>query len=370
MVGTSMESRRAKRPKLLTLSALLLPAALWPDSGWGQTVWSSRQIVRNQEDMTSLAYNGRKFLATAENYDLYESKDGETWQFLESNWDDKVRYAGQLFFTFRTDLHYSTDGITWVYREIEGARIPRINDIAHNGSMYVAVGKDDITDSALLITSPDARQWTRRPLGLRHELFSIAWTGKRFIVVGESRTSFGDSSGNVTGSPGPILTSEDGITWTPRKTVMSQDVVKVIWSGKRAVAVGGDIMTSPDGITWKLETWRRGYPFETAVSNGDQVVAFSRDSLFLSVDGGRWIPKAMPSFTEITDALFTGEKFVATGRNGLIVTSTVDPALPVASPRQIRFLAVLPQLPGRFLQQGRSYDARGALLPRTHGTPR
>ncbi len=62
----------------------------------------------------------------------------------------------------------------------------------------------------------------------------MTWGGNQFVAVGEG---------------GAILTSPDGVTWTPRA---SYSLDGVTWGGDQFVAVGleGTILTSPDGVTW------------------------------------------------------------------------------------------------------------------------
>jgi hypothetical protein len=49
-----------------------------------------------------------------------------------------------------------------------------------------------------------------------------------------------------------VLTSPDGVTWTPQGSGTTARLNAVTWTGGRFVAVGdsGTILTSPDGFFW------------------------------------------------------------------------------------------------------------------------
>jgi hypothetical protein len=335
--------------------------ALHGTLAFAQSEWTLRSLDTSSS-FSSIAYDGKTFLAALYSRDVYASTDGLAWNQVGTHIGQYVRHAGNYFFAFMPWFRTSKDGISWEVQEIDrNNSSPDLRDVAYNGSLYVAVGWDDNQDSALLITSPDAIRWTRLPVsGVYRSLLSVTWTGTRFVVVGESMGAAGDSTGAVTGNPGPILTSEDGRTWTRRKTVTPFDVSKVIWTGKRVVAICGDLMTSPDGIDWRLHHRSHSYyHFDALAHNGDQVVAFAPDSLWISDGGQGWI--ARPSFAPkatIRDAIFTGKLFLAAGDSGRFYTAPVDPTLAVRPFRTVRASAA-PWLPGLFPFQGRVRDARG-----------
>lgn len=326
-----------------------------------QSEWTKRSID-TPSSFTSIAYDGKTLLAALHSRDVYASTDGLAWNKVGTHIGQYVRHAGDYFFAFLPWLRTSKDGVSWEAYDIDDKDAsPRLWDVAYNGSLYVAVGRDDRQDSALLITSPDAIRWTRRRIsGVRNDLLSVTWTGTRFVVVGESLGAIGDSNGVVTGNPGPILTSEDGLTWTPRKTVTPFDVTKVIWTGKRVVAACRDLMSSPDGIDWRLHYRSHSYyPFDALAHNGDQVVAFASDSLWISDGGQGWISRPFAPKATFRDAVFTGKLFIATSDSGRFYTAPVDPTLGVRPFRTMRATTVPRLLPGLFPFKGRIRDARG-----------
>ena len=82
--------------------------------------------------------------------------------------------------------------------------------------------------------------WTARASGTSDYLFSITWSGTQYVAVGGN---------NYTSSPprGTIVTSPDGITWTPSTKDVPGNLNCVVWSGSKFVAVGdgGAILPYP-----------------------------------------------------------------------------------------------------------------------------
>jgi len=71
-----------------------------------------------------------------------------------------------------------------------------IKDVFWDGSRYFAVGS-----SGLIITSPDGVNWTPQTLSVIHQLYGIAFSGSRYVVVGDR---------------GLVASSNDGSNWSFR----------------------------------------------------------------------------------------------------------------------------------------------------------
>jgi len=100
----------------------------------------------------------------------------------------------------------------------------------------------------LTVTDP-ARTFTQCSSGTTNNLYAIAASSSIAVAVG--------------GSGGTILTSTDGVTWTPRSapTPTNKYFYAVTWNGVKFIAAGmdynfalsdwvGQICSSADGITW------------------------------------------------------------------------------------------------------------------------
>lgn len=148
--------------------------------------------------------------------------------------------------------------------------------------------------------------WTQRESGTDNFLYGVDRSGNRFVAVGYL---------------GTILTSSDGIDWSPVSFEIDRTLLDILWTGDQFMAVGKNIMAnSPDGLSWTRigriavtdEFWLEG-----VASSGDKLVAVdSRAGRILSsIDGGEsWIVEHGPvsgrMFWEIT---WSGSAFVAVG---------------------------------------------------------
>ncbi len=144
---------------------------------------------------------------------------------------------------------------------------------AYGNNTFVVVG-----DSGTILSSPDGVEWTPRTV----ELTSISGQQIRLLDVIYQKGLF-----VAVGTAGIICTSPDGVTWTPRKSGMERDLSGVAYGNNVFVAVGQDelmwmpgimispvITTSPDGITWTVQP--------TDIPYGLNDVAFG-NGIFLAV---------------------------------------------------------------------------------------
>jgi len=125
-------------------------------------------------------------------------------------------------------------GATWTART--SGLDENLTGVTWTGALVVVVsgGSDRI------LTSPDGVTWTPHNWAAGHggnSLNGVTWTGAQLVAVGGA---------------GAIVTSPDGATWTKRTSGVSGDLFGVCWTGTQLVAVGsgGTILTSPDGVTW------------------------------------------------------------------------------------------------------------------------
>jgi hypothetical protein len=108
----------------------------------------------------------------------------------------------------------SPDGVAWTVRAAE-AGTDAFNSVVANGNLFVAVG-----DGGAILTSPNGIDWTPRSSGTAFILTAVTWDGTEFVAVGIP------TAGDPAAPPGILLTSPDGETWTTEgqpKTVDSSD---------------------------------------------------------------------------------------------------------------------------------------------------
>lgn len=128
----------------------------------------------------------------------------------------------------------------------------KLQGTATNGTLAVAVG-----DGGKILSSTDGVTWTPRsiPEYAAHITFrGITWDGNRFVSVGRDY----NYDIPVPGWVGLIYTSADGITWTQRYRASNggTSLNAIAWTGGKMIAVGesGTILSSTDATTWTAVT--------------------------------------------------------------------------------------------------------------------
>jgi len=191
--------------------------------------------------------------------------------------------------------------------------------VAWSGTRFVAVGQ-----AGTILVSPDAIDWTFVPSGSASNLLRVIWAGSQFVAVGEQ---------------GTILTSPDGMTWTSRdSTLPSSTWRSVAWSGAQFVAVGAApvpldpasaIVTSPDAVTWTPRDFLVGaMPYAVAWSGREFVVVggtsgvYVEAAIFTSPGGSGWTQQTVqPNDGYFYDIASNGMRMVAIGSQNSLFTS-------------------------------------------------
>lgn len=119
----------------------------------------------------------------------------------------------------------------WEVAHTDGEIGQRFRGLARGPDGFLAVGRGAV------LASPDGRVWTEAPLDVEAWPEAVAWTGDRFVAVGED---------------GAILTSDDGASWMLTASGESRPLHGVASDGRTIVVVGagGTILTSTDGVGW------------------------------------------------------------------------------------------------------------------------
>jgi len=178
-----------------------------------------------------------------------------------------------------------------------------------NGFFSVAYGNNTFVALSLnILTSPDGMTWTPRTAKtfLDEGLFGVTYAKNMFVAVG-----------------GPICTSPDGVTWTQRSNPADWALNGVVGSDKTIVAVGfhGTIVTSSDGVTWT--TRNSGTPIDlygVTYGNNTFVAVGKYGTIVSSPDGVTWTTRNS-GFTTLQSVTYAINTFVAVGYDGTILTS-------------------------------------------------
>jgi hypothetical protein len=172
--------------------------------------------------------------------------------------------------------------------------------VTFGNGLFVAVADD--TSTNIVITSPDGITWTPR-IAPNGSWFSVTYGNGIFVAVG----NYGSAS---------ILTSPDGITWTARSTTafFSFSGTSVTFQNALFVAVGdeGKIISSPDGINWTLRSSIPANNFRGIGSGNGLFIAFGENILLTSPDSITWTSRTFPSIF-LTSITFGNGYFVGVG---------------------------------------------------------
>ena len=114
----------------------------------------------------------------------------------------------------------------------------------YGNGRWVAVG-----DAGTIVTSTDGLTWTATPSGTANDLRGLAFAQVTSLVDGALTTTY---QFVAVGKAGTVLTSADGLAWTPQAAGAPPHLASVTRSGTQFCAMGdyGTILTSPDGALW------------------------------------------------------------------------------------------------------------------------
>jgi hypothetical protein len=216
----------------------------------------------------------------------------------------------------------SIPGVSW--RDFRVGTSPNLMSVVWTGTQLVAVGEG-------IWTSPNGDVWTKRYDTQSSLLKSVIWTGDQLVAVGENSHDTVNSA--------VILTSPDGMNWTPRSSSLPQiPLNEVTWTGSVFLAVGGValghysstefraiVLSSPDGATWTTRANTTGNRFEHVLWTGTQFVVTGTHSIVkTSPDGTTWTQRFIRVFSGVGAMIRHGSQIVAGGEDefgGLIWTS-------------------------------------------------
>ena len=206
-------------------------------------------------DLNGVVNGGLGFAAVGAAGNIVFSADGTTWSSKTSGTVADlyaVTTPGTGAFVAvgaaGTTL-FSGDGSTWVVAT--SATTKPLYAVAYGIGRYVAVGA-----GGTIVTSTDGTTWTAVASTATDDLRAV--TLGTFLVTTGTGTTATTTTSNIfvaTGVAGALLTSTDGLTWTPRSAISPATMNAVAFSGQ-FVTVGnaGSIYTSADGITWQART--------------------------------------------------------------------------------------------------------------------
>lgn len=172
-------------------------------------------------------------------------------------------------------------------------------------------------------------------LALRHEILAGP-TLRAVCLSGSTLVAVGDR--------GRIITSTDGVVWTPRATGVTTTLRGVTAGPTGFVAVGdaGTVLQSADGTQWSPATSVPTSARLNAITRAQDFFAVGDSGTILrSADGRRWTTESSPTNHHLR-SISSGGLLYAVGDAGTCLQNYRDEWQAVASPFANDFTAIIP----------------------------
>jgi hypothetical protein len=235
-----------------------------------------------------------------------------------------ITWTDPMYLLFGSTIQVSNNIFNWTSRSSNRATL---NSIAWSGTRFVAVGDNNGT----IVTSENLGTWTVRSTSTLHVYLEVIWAGNIFITVGVP---------NQAGGIAPISWSTDGITWFGISSGTTNTLHSIAGSGSIYAAVGnnGTILTNSlagiqNNATWTGRSSGTSNPLIKVIWTGSQFIAVGGAGTALtSPDGITWTARStgLNSTTTLNSIAWSGSIFVAVGTDsstGLSVVITSADAI-------------------------------------------
>src|ERR1039457_1858839 len=233
----------------------------------------TQQDFTNVDIISAVTYGNGQFVAGGENYAnppnikenvILTSPDGVHWNqtnLATGYWLWGIAYGNGVFVADGGScILTSKDGVNWLQQDYSAF------GITYDNNYFIAAGNGET------FTSIDGTNWSVNSVG-DNLLYDVCFGNGLYVAVGYS----------YYGTPyGVILTSPDAINWTPRTSNSQNLLFNFLWGATygagQLVAVGdsGIILTSPDGVNWiqrnsgtRIGLWSVAYGDGTFVAVGN-----------------------------------------------------------------------------------------------------
>lgn len=219
---------------------------------------------------------------------------------------------------FYGSVMLSTNGTDWVNESWLAEILQVLNGVCYADGHFVAVG-----NAGTIMVSVDGSNWTHKGADVPvlfgtniSELTAVTWGNNQFVASRSRLMQVGE-----VGSPGALLLSSDGITWTNVLSGSTPGLHSVCYGDGEFVAVGENstVMTSSDGLGWTpIAPGISGVTFYGAsYANNVFVVLGQNGSLLTSVDASTWINRTPAGVGgNLLSSAYGNGIYVAVGNNG------------------------------------------------------
>lgn len=277
----------------------------------------------SQNWLNGVAYGNGKFVAVGDRGWIVSSPYGVAWTdripATNSFSLSGVVFVNGLFVAVGGSgrILSSTDGLNWVTHNT--STNDYLSGVAYGNGQFVATGThryiDQMTSqwiySGVTFTSINGILWTRHHLPL----------GLEGVVYGNGIFASGWHSYNT--STTTLISSSDGINWTPQfsSEVLAGNIA--FGSGQFVHGGNGSIFTSLDGTNWMAQTLT-DHNYAISSANGQFFVSTPyQHAILTSPDASNWTSRSLPSGAYGGPLWFTYGRgtYIGVGIGGLIVQS-------------------------------------------------
>ncbi len=178
-----------------------------------------------------------------------------------------VMFNGSYFVAMGSDgsIIYSLDTMNWTAGVGIGAHATGMHAITYGIGGYIAVGDGGAIYKN--ITPAISGAWTKVASGTTQNLYGVSY---------QYATLYSTAMYIAVGANGTLLTSPDGVTWTPQNTHTNYALYQLAYGASTYVAVGdaGTVVFSTDAVNWVSET--------TPTTQSLRTVCFGPDLQFIA----------------------------------------------------------------------------------------
>ena len=167
-----------------------------------------------------------------------------------------------------------------------------------------------VGSGGVIVAGTGARRgWRAQRSATVVDLRGVAWTGRRFVAVGDE---------------GTVIDSADGLRWHVVTSAMPCALLGVARAGRRLVAVGGDgaVLSSQNGHRWRrVPRFTSADLYAVTFGRRGFVAVGTGGVAFWSPDGRRWVADRRVTSLNLHAVAWTGSAYLAGGDLGVLMSS-------------------------------------------------
>ncbi len=278
-------------------------------------IWTQKTPVTT-ENLHDIVYAKAKYIAVGNNGTILSSIAGNSWSILTSNTNENLyaistdeSSAGQsnsriLVGGGNGILLMSFNADSWSVQTSPTASAA-IMDMIFDNNQFVLVGLGSV-----IMTSSNGISWTPKISQSSDDWYCIFYLNNEYFCFGESCTA---------------ARSTDTVTWTIFSVGGIPNLNQIIYVNNQFIAVGdsGTIVTSADGNSWVNQLPEVSNNLNSvAYGNNIYVVVGQNGAIYTSPDSITW-SKNRPQVTSenLNSVCFGNGQFIAVGSNGMALSS-------------------------------------------------